>query len=306
MASCPQGEICEESLCPATCNGSAENCDRRFNNVSQVCTHNAYSSVESGFIVPAPNQKYSLTRQLDDGVRCLMLDIYSWLGKLRLCHGTCEVGRRDLDKGLQEIKKWLHENPSEVVSLIVESYVGEAELFSALVDSGLADESETAKSDKLIYFHNLEPGSPWPTLREMVLSGNRLVVFTDLNAANGTWNLDWRRYGWETPFDDDTFTCAPGRGDPLAYDNQIFILNHYTLCPFGGCTDAAEENNAFEFLYGRAATCWEEHSEYNPWGQIPTFINVDNYHLPTEGGFTDRPDVFDVAEALNALWEPAP
>jgi len=299
--SCDLSGDCDAPDFPETCNGSLTNCDKAFNQVSQVCTHNAFSSVERGFVIPTPNQKYGLERQLDDGVRCLMLDIYSSGGDLKLCHGACELGDDDLHAALVEIRDWLDDHPSEVVSLILETYVDEELIQAALVESGLVKKDEAASEASLLYFHNQEAGSPWPTLREMVNLGQRLVVFSDLDSANGTWNLDWRRYGWETPFNDDSFTCAPGRGDPLAYDNQIFILNHYTLCSLGGCVETSEENNDFEFLFSRASECSELHPDYNPWGQIPTFVNVDNYHLPWKGGFTNRPDVFDVVDALNAL-----
>ena len=142
--------------------------------------------------------------------------------------------------------------------------------------------------------------------RGLDFRNQRLVVFTDDEAANGTWHLHWPTYGWETPYDDPTFTCAPGRGDPTAYDNQIFILNHYTLCIQGGCTSTSIENNAFDFALERASACWQVDPANNPWGQIPTFVNVDNYHVPTGGGPTDDPDVFDAVEALNALWPGPP
>jgi hypothetical protein len=125
------------------------------------------------------------------------------------------------------------------------------------------------------------------------------VVFTDDADANGIWHLDWRAHGWETPFDDDTFTCDSGRGDPLAAENQIFILNHYTLCPSGGCAENAEINNAYDFLLERALRCSEPDSERNPGGQVPTFINLDHYDVPIEGEDPSVADAFEVSSALN-------
>ncbi|MDP6944947.1 MAG: hypothetical protein QF464_12415, partial [Myxococcota bacterium] len=94
--------------------------------------------------------------------------------------------------------------------------------------------------------------------------------------------------------------------DPTAYDHQVFILNHYTLCTLGGCEENGIANNAYTVAFERAVGCWQVHPEHNPWGQIPTFVNVDNYHVPTGGGPTDDPDVFDAVEALNALWPGPP
>ncbi|KAJ2093401.1 hypothetical protein IW138_000251 [Coemansia sp. RSA 986] len=56
------------------CNGHAELCSRKYNNVSFACTHNAYS-------YPPPedylvlNQARTIQEQLDDGVRAFMLDV---------------------------------------------------------------------------------------------------------------------------------------------------------------------------------------------------------------------------------------
>ncbi len=290
-----------------TCHGRSDLCDRPYNQVAQVCTHNAMSSTAYSFIVPTPNQARSFTEQLDDGVRCLMLDTYAWQGDLYLCHGECGFwGALPLVDGLVEIATWMDAHPSEVVTFILEAYISEADTFSALVDAGLADPSGEPTTQDVLYYHDAPPGSPWPTLREMEESGQRLVVFTDDGSANGNWHLDWRAYGWETPWDDPTFSCQDNRGDPTAYDNQVFILNHFTISSIGGSEQLSEQNNAFDVLWDHASRCWQTDAQYNPWQQIPTFVTVDHYHLPTTGGATLEPDAFDVVEALNDAWPTAP
>jgi len=267
--------------------GSPDYCERPYNQLAQVCTHNAYSTEADGFLIPTPNQTYGLTRQLDDGVRCLMLDTYAWEDDLWLCHGICgEWGARPLVEGLAEVAAWLDANPREVVTFILEAYISEDQTRGALEDSGLWPR---------VYHHGAEPGSPWPTVGEMLDADQRLVVFTDDGAANREWHLDWAAYGFETPYDDPTFTCADNRGDPTAYDHQIFVLNHYTLCTLGGCEENALVNNAYDFAYPRARQCWLENPDHNPFQQIPTFINVDHHHAP-DG------EIFEVAAALNAEW----
>ena len=71
------------------CNGDRAWCHRPYNELAVVCTHNAHSNQEDGFAIPTPNQIPSFTTQLEDGVRCLMLDTYDWNGELFLCHGAC-------------------------------------------------------------------------------------------------------------------------------------------------------------------------------------------------------------------------
>ena len=208
------------------CNGGAGNCDRAYDDVSVICTHNAYSNEEDGFWLPTPNQKYSFERQLDDGVRCMMLDTYMEQGEPSLCHAHCGLGATPWIPMLQSVDEWLEENPGSVLSFILEPYITETETEQALRDAGIFDR---------VYHHTGPPGTPWPTLRQLLETDQRLVVFTADAAANDTWHLNWTRFGWETPFDDPTFTCADGRGDPTVTEHQVFILNHYVLCSTGGC-----------------------------------------------------------------------
>jgi len=249
------------------------------------------SNVADGFVLPTPNQTPGLTRQLDDGVRCLMLDTYWFEDQAALCHGLCGPwGLRPLHEALVEVRQWLEAHPTEIVAFILEAYLDEGQTLRALTDAGLLP---------LLYAHG-GIGRPWPSLGEMIDGNQRLVVFTDDENSNGTWHLDWRRLGWETPFDDPSFTCDPGRGDPVVSEHPIFILNHYTLCPGGGCAENARVNNAFDFLLDRAGACSAEDPVRNPAGQRPTFLNLDHYDVPTSGGPAAEMDVFEVTRELNA------
>jgi hypothetical protein len=283
---------------PLACNGSAAYCDRPYNQVAQACTHNSMSNDEDpGFDIPTANQGFSFARQLDDGVRCMMLDTYMAAGAPALCHASCVLGSTPWVPMLQNVAGWLDAHPGEVLTFILESYITEAETKQALIDGGVYDR---------VYHHNAKPGSPWPTLRWLVEHDKRLVVFTDDSAANGDWHLDWRQYGWETQYDDPTFSCDEKRGDPTAYDNQVFILNHYALCPSGGCASNGETNNAYTLLFKSAVECWHKDPKNNPWTQIPTFVNVDHFEVPAPGESSPRADVFDAVDALNAAWPTPP
>ena len=63
-----------------------------------------------------------VSRQLADGVRGMMLDIYSGgsdlpiqeRGPVYLCHGVCELGSKELSEELAGIKQFMDENPAEV------------------------------------------------------------------------------------------------------------------------------------------------------------------------------------------------
>ena len=275
---------------PSLCGGQPGYCDRPYNEVSQVCTHNAMSNVADGFVFPTPNQTPGLTRQLDDGVRCLMLDTYWHEDEASLCHGACGLwGVRPLHDGLVEVRAWLEAHPTDIVAFILEAYLDEEQTSQALTDAGLAP---------YLYRH-AGLGTPWPTYGEMIAGDERLVVFTDDADSVESWHLDWRTHGWETPFNDESFTCDPGRGEPTAAEHQVFILNHYTLCGGGGCPENAVVNNDYDGLLERALSCSEADPVRNPGGQIPTFVNVDHYDVPVEGGTSEEADVFEVVRALN-------
>ena len=58
------------------CNGSAELCNRKFNEIAYLTTHNAFNSSQDNFLFP--NQNFNITSQLNNGVRALMIDVYDF------------------------------------------------------------------------------------------------------------------------------------------------------------------------------------------------------------------------------------
>ena len=60
---------------PAACNGYAELCGKRIDQVMFPATHNSMSAAEEpGWFLP--NQRYGIKRQLDDGIRGLLIDTH--------------------------------------------------------------------------------------------------------------------------------------------------------------------------------------------------------------------------------------
>lgn len=97
---------------PGACNGNAALCARPWSEVSQIGTHN------SAFVgaVPTANQDWTVTQQLDSGIRFLQAQSHWENNALRMCHTNCIL----FDAGpatdyLSTIRKWMDTNPNEVV-----------------------------------------------------------------------------------------------------------------------------------------------------------------------------------------------
>lgn len=262
------------------CNGAASLCERRFDDVVYATSHNAMSNDAEGWL--APNQQDTVPDQLDAGIRSLMLDTWYWGGDAVLCHGGevvpglgCDVtGQKPLDVGLAELTTWLDAHPHEVLSIIFESYVSEADTAADFAASGL-----------LSYVHVQPIAAPWPTLRELIAADTRMVVFTDDSGASLPWHHYVWSHAWETHFSaavPGDFSCAPNRGST---SNPLFILNHFLTAPFASPA-LAEQVNHNPFFGDRAEQCQAASSD------LPNFVTVD---------FENIGDVYAVVRSLNDL-----
>lgn len=263
------------------CNGSPSLCERRYDQVAHPTAHNAFSTWERFTLYF--NQWDDMPAQLAHGIRGFMLDAWPYdadgngtiePGETFLCHADCSWARRPLDEGLAELRVFLDTHPGEVLTIIFESYITPAETAAAFDRSGLTP-----------YALPHAPGTPWPTLGEMVESGRRLVVVTDNRPSPAP---DWLVYvwsvAWETHFTNlyrSDFTCAPNRGRT---SNELFILNHF-LTRNSSVPGEAPVTNANPFLVERARQCWRES------GHFPNFPTVD---------FATTGDVVEAARLLNA------
>ncbi|MDG2304059.1 MAG: hypothetical protein P8R42_05275 [Candidatus Binatia bacterium] len=262
------------------CNGAASLCDRPFDEVSYATSHNAMSTDAEGWL--APNQQVSVPDQLDAGIRSLMLDTWYWGGDAVLCHGGeiapglgCDItGEKPLDVGLAELTTYLDTHPHEVLSIIFESYISEADTAADFAASGL-----------LAHVHTQPVGTPWPTLRDLIAAGTRLVVFTDDWGGTLPWHHYVWAHAWETHFSFTTpaaFSCTPNRGST---SNALFILNHFLTKPFASQALAEMVNHSPLFI-DRAEQCQSESED------LPNFVTVD---------FENIGEVYDVVRSMNGL-----
>jgi hypothetical protein len=252
------------------CNGDAALCDRRYDQVVYATAHNAMSNADDGWYVP--NQRHSISRALDDGVRALMLDTHDYRGDAYLCHGDCRLGRRPLADAMCAVRAFLDAHPDEVVTLLFESAISADDTVAAIARGGLSR-----------YVGAQPEGGRWPTLRAMIAAGHRLVVFTETGGRSPSWYLPLYDLAWETDYsfrDPAEMSCAGHRGDAR---NALFVLNHFLSDPVAS-PELADVVNHAPLLLARARRCMAETRH------LPNFVAVDFY---------DVGDLFAVVDTLN-------
>jgi hypothetical protein len=170
-----------------------------------------------------------------------------------LCHRFCELGATEITEALRDVREFLVEQPSEVLVLVIEDYVLPSAIVSALKESGLAEK----------VYRGPATGS-FPTLRQMIDSGQQVVVYTE-NAGGGA---PWLTAGYEGAIQETPYrfkrpvllekpsnwpaSCEPNRGPG---DAPLFLMNHWVNTdPTPRPSNAAIVNQR-EVLVGRAREC---------------------------------------------------
>lgn len=279
----------------STCNGMPELCGRSYDRVVVPMTHNAMSNADDGWAVP--NQTHGIAKQLEDGIRGLMLDVHYFdpesknnadehvatatlMDQVELCHASCLLGRARLLDQLCVITDFLDQHPAEVLTIIFESYVTDTDLDGVLREAGIADRAYAHKT-----------GTAWPTLRELIDSDKRIVIFLEQSGVGSNPSSPAYMHSafigniWDTPYTFATqadFSCKLNRGkkgDPL------FLLNHWLGAPTSKI-EYAREVNVDAVLGPRFNQCTLEAT------QQPTFIGVDFYEVG---------DLFAVAKKANGF-----
>ncbi|MBU6329419.1 MAG: hypothetical protein KGR18_05640 [Acidobacteria bacterium] len=106
-----------------------------------------------------------------------------------LCHVNCELGATLFTDALRSIRQFLDLNPNEVIVLVVGNYVSDADTEKAFREAKLFDR-----------LWNVEPGAPWPTLREMIEARRNIVMFAEFGDQQPAWNSAAYGAYQDTPF----------------------------------------------------------------------------------------------------------
>jgi hypothetical protein len=313
---------------PTYCNGFRELCNRNLDQVTFAATHNSMSSASyRGFFFPA--QHGTLGGQLNFGVRGLLIDAYYGihdpkrnrvrtdlanneanaivralppgvlaaakrlagsvgLGDLKgkkelyLCHGLCELGAVRMTDALGEVRDFMAKHPDEVLVIFIEDYVKAADIAKAFKQAGLL---------RYTLVHNRD--APWPTLRQMITSGKRLLVMAENrpDLPRVPWYQDGFDLTQDTPYQfpsskdmrDFKVSCALNRGND---NSPLFLVNHW-IERFNPTPSVSAKVNAYPFLFKRARSCDRIRG-----AQRPTLLAVDFY---------DEGNVLGVVNALNGV-----
>jgi hypothetical protein len=306
------------------CNGDASLCSRRLDEVVFAGAHNSMSAAEFDDWM-FPNQELASVSLLGRGIRALLFDVHygaplgervrteiqdeaasrakfeKVIGKeavdaamrIRsrmqgeptgprapyLCHGFCELGATPLATMLEGVQQFLVSHPGEVLVFVIEDYVAPADIAAAFRDSGL---------ERFVYRGAAKP--PWPTLRELVDSDQRILVLGENDTSGVAWYHKAFDVVQETPYkfeSPERFSCQPNRGGTTG---PLFQVNHWIETLPAPKPSNAAIVNTHDFLLGRARRCQQER------GRLPNILAVD---------FAMTGDVVGVAAQLNGL-APAP
>ena len=242
----------------------------RFDEVTWLCTHNSYNASESGFRFP--NQTHPIKKQLEDGVRALMLDVWLQDDKVVLRHGDIAknlLGSKPLLEELKAIHEFLVANSDAIVTLIFESYVSPERIEQVFKEAGLIE-----------FCHTQDTRKPWPTLRWMRDNNRRLVVFSDRAQDAPDWYMPIWDHCFETHWDvsspEGLLKNPPGRGRNT---NSLLVANHFVNGLFK--RQNARKVSSPGFLNKRFG-------DEGKLDRKPNFIAVDFYEKGDILGFVEK------------------
>ena len=221
----------------AVCNGDASLCPRRVNEVVFPATHNSMSAAsERGWYFAG--HRYGIRRQLDDGIRALLIDTHYGIRDKR---GRVRTDLEREGTGRQKIVDAIGEQGLAAAERLVGRIgFGElegdpglymchtlCELGATPLEDGLRDIREflDAHPDEFVivfiqdavspaetaaafdragltrYAHSHRRDEPWPQLRELIAADERLLVLVEERGGEGpSWYHDGFDLVQETPY----------------------------------------------------------------------------------------------------------
>lgn len=202
---------------------------RRYNEVCYLTSHNSYAAKNHGYYYA--QQTLTLEEQLTLGVRGFMLD--TWLDRSKnvvLCHGGESITRlicmgkapSRLSTALEPLKRFLEENPQEVLTIFLENYVKDQELLDgAFKAAGL--------QHFILHPESWDPHDGWPTLAWMQKENKRLVIFNALEQTSLAFHQ------WEHVVENQWGTLHPRKASKERKESRawrkkkrhLYVINYF-------------------------------------------------------------------------------
>jgi hypothetical protein len=302
------------------CNGLPQLCDRRLGDVIFPATHNSYAAAaEPGWLFA--NQRYPISRQLDDGIRGFLLDIHFGVfdpkrkrvrtdlraegsdrnkvakalppEALRLADRVAgRVGAGELNgkpelylcHTLCELGAEPLGQELKVIERFLQSHPDEV-LVVIVEDYVPPNAIQSAFKDAglLPYVAQLGRKAPLPTLGDLIQSGKRLVVFGEVKAGKPPWFMPAFSFVQDTPYDVGSRQQLDCSLNRGGADNPLLLLNHWIARFPPRVSDQVRIGG--RFLKERIQRCTKEK------GITGAIVPVDFY---------ERTGVVTLAKALNS------
>jgi hypothetical protein len=286
------------------CNGAVELCDRSVAEVLFAGTHNSMSNTDVADWM-FPQQQASIARQLEDGVRALLIDVhYGFAGAARVKtdlsgpRPTIEalehaVGPEGVEAAIRIRDRIVGADERHRKLFLCHGFceLGAYELVPALrtvreflvthprevvivvVEDYVtpADLAAAVEESGLAEFVYRGPAPPWPTLGQLAAAGTNLLLFIESGELGVSWlrpafvNVQETPYTFHAPSE---FSCAPNRGGTAG---SLFQVNHWIETTPAPRPSNAEIVNAREVLRERLERCARER------GRPVNIVAVDFY-----------------------------
>ena len=261
------------------------NRNRRYDEISWLITHNAYNNRvdgPGGFCLGGGNQERSILRQLQDGVRSFMVDMYRVNGKYRLKHGspnTCMMNAENFNRILYN---WIKDHPLDIITLHIEA--GDNFNRPDLENVFLGRQSGYRNLSSYIYNHkqfrsasrpNGSGSDVYPTINEMLAQKKQLVIYVEKDVQSDLFQYEFsntvqnlfRANQVDQLFNNDKFVRHRG-----VDHKTILTVNHFAVDSPFGTGDKNKSRSANQSVLQKAITAWWQ------FGRKPS-VAVDYYEM---------------------------
>ena len=318
---CPS--TCSGSTAPQICNGQPI-CQKTYGDVTFPATHNSHAVdcggdagtdyvdtchyvnglvkiLSLGILDTYANHAQGLDKQWKAGFRAFLIDAYysPYDGKtVKLCHGSssadCHAGMVDAEKWFAHLAGLMRAAPNDVVTIVVETYVSNSAMKSALAKSGLGAFIDYAQGFKA------SGSSTWSIrntkIADMVAPGGKRLVLLNQKGKKDTHDLTRTKY-YQNGYDytsqaeiKDASKCGSVTAASDGSGKAVYVMNQFMKIHAGTPSrDMSSFANDYKTVEKRIRMCWAKTKVR------PSLITVDHF---SEGG------VVAAVTAVNKLNAP--